>query len=356
MAKRRTFKQKVVDKLYDHPYLKRGLIETWTVIGMAISAFVFAFGFKCFIAPNYLMTSNTFNGIAFEPVFKLVSGGVSGISQVIIEFVEVVFGHPITNGNAYSLVYSCLYFGLNVPIFLIAFFGIGKRFGIMTAINVAFVSLFSNILTLADGENGLITQISYWASENGGLLSRAIFGGVCTGLSSAIAYKMDASAGGIDVIAYRVALKKNNLVGKYSLYINAVTLVLFTVLSVIDHGVGESSAAHVLVASMFSVVYLLVTMVVVDLINLRNKKLKITVVTDSHDLAKVIIASIPHGATVIKGAGAFSDKEKQIIDIVVSSYELKQTVKVIREADPKAFVEVMELKQVFGRFHLPPIR
>lgn len=356
MAKKRTFKQKIVDKLYDHPYLKRGLIDGWTIIGMAFSAFIFAFGFKCFVAPNYLMTSTTFNGAEFEPVFKLVSGGLSGISQVVIEFIEVVFGHPVMNANCYTLVYSCLYFGLNIPIFLIAFFGIGKRFGIMTAINVGFVALFNNILALADGENGLITQISYWANENGGLLSRAIFGGVCTGLSSAIAYKLDASAGGIDVVAYRVSLKKGTLAGKYSLYINAVTLVLFTLLAVIDHGFGESSAAHVLVASMFSVIYLLVVSVVVDLINLRNKKLKITVVTDSHDLAKVIIASIPHGATVIKGAGAFSDKEKQIIDIVISSYELKQTVKVIREADPKAFVEVMELKQVFGRFHLPPIR
>ena len=356
MAKRRTFKQKVVDKLYDHPHLKRGLIETGTVIGMAISAFVFAFGFKCFVAPNYLMTSTTFNGAEFTPVFKLVSGGLSGISQVVIEFIEVVFGHPITNANAYTLVYSVLYFGLNVPIFLIAFFGIGKRFGIMTAINVGFVAVFNNILALADGENGLITQISYWANENGGLLSRAIFGGVCTGLSSAIAYKLDASAGGIDVIAYRVALKKNSMVGKYSLFINAGTLTIFTILSVIDHGVGETSAAHVLVASMFSVVYLLVVTVVIDLINLRNKKLKVTVVTESHDLAKVIISSLPHGATVIKGAGAFSGNEKQIIDIVISSYELKRTIKVIKEADPKAFVEVMELKQVLGRFHLPPIR
>lgn len=356
MAHKKSFKQKFVDKLYDHPWLKRGLTDGWTVIGMAFSAFIFAFGFKCFIAPNFLMTETTFNGASFEPVFKLVSGGLSGIAQVVIEFIEAFFDHAITKNNIYTLIYSLLYFGLNIPIFLIAFFGIGKRFGIMTAINVAFVAVFNNLMSLGDAENGIITQISYWANENGGLLSRAIFGGVCTGLSSAIAYKMDASAGGIDVIAYRVALKKSTQVGRYSLYINIATLVTFTVLSVYEHGFGNSDAAHVFVASMFSIIYLLVCMVVIDLINLRNKKMKISVVSEMEDLAKIIISNIPHGATLVKGQGAFSGKEKYIIEIVVSSYEVKQTIKIIREADPKAFVEVMELKQVFGRFHLPVIR
>ena len=353
MSHRRTFRQRIVDKLYDHPILKRGLEDSWAIICMAISAFLFAFGFKCFVAPNYLMNPSD-PGV--EPVFKLVSGGVSGVSQLIIQFVEVVFDHPISKSDSYSLIYSILYFGLNVPIFIIAFFGIGKRFGIMTIVNVGLVALFSNILSLADGKDGFITQISYWANENGGLLSRAIFGGVMTGLSSALAYKLDASAGGIDVVAYRVAIKKSTAVGKYSLYINAVTITLFTILSVIEHGWGQSSAAHVLVASMFSIVYLLVVTAVIDMINLRNKKMKIQVVSNVPDLAQIIIANIPHGATVIKGTGAFSKTEKYIIDIVLSSYEVKNAVKVIREADPSAFVEVMELKQVFGRFHLPPIR
>jgi len=356
MAHRRTLKQRWEDKLYDHPLLRSSLKNGWAGLMMIVSAFIFAFGFKCFVAPNYLMVSTSFNGQEFEPVLKLVSGGVSGISQTIIEFVDLVSHHSISGSNAYSLVYSILYFGLNVPVFLIAFFGIGKRFAIMTVINVAFVSIFTNLLSLADGENGVVTQISYWANENGGLLSRAIFGGVATGLSSALAYKMDASAGGIDVIAYRVSLKTNKLAGKYGLFLNSVTIVTFTILSVIDYGIGESEAAHVLVASLFAVLYLMVVSLLIDAINLRNKKMKIQVVTSLPDLASIIIANIPHGATVIPGHGAYSKQEKYIIQIVVSSYEVKETVRVIREADPKAFVEVSELKHVYGRFHLPAIK
>ena len=355
MSHKRTFRQKIVDRLYDHPYLKRGLVDGWGVICMALSAFIFAFGFKCFLAPNFIMTSHEVNGVLIDPVLKLVSGGLSGISQVVIEFIELVSNHAVTTNNAYTVVYSLLYFGLNIPIFFIAFFGIGKRFGIMTAINVIFVAIFNNLLALGDGEDGIITQISYWANANGGLLSRAIFGGVCTGLSSALAYKMDASAGGIDVIAYWVALRKRDQVGRYSLIINAFTVTIFTILSIMEYGVGNQ-AAHVFVASLFSVVYLLVVTTVIDMIDLRNKKIKITVVSDMPDLGKIIISNIPHGATMVSGKGVFSSKDKFIIDLVVSSYEVKHTVKVIREADPKAFVEVMELKQVFGRFHLPPIR
>ena len=99
-----------------------------------------------------------------------------------------------------------------------------------------------------------------------------------------------------------------------------------------------------------------VTVSVIDVINLRNKKVKVEVVSELPDLGKIIIANLPHGATLVKGQGAFTGNEKYIITIVVSSYEVKQAIRVIREADPKAFVSVIELNQVYGRFYLPPIR
>ena len=95
---------------------------------------------------------------------------------------------------------------------------------------------------------------------------------------------------------------------------------------------------------------------VIDMINLRNKKMKVEVVTDNPGLVQVLMANIPHGATVIHGQGAFSGRQKTIIEMVISSYELSRTVKVIRETDPNTFVEVTELKQVYGHFYIKPIK
>lgn len=100
------------------------------------------------------------------------------------------------------------------------------------------------------------------------------------GISSAIAYKIDASAGGIDVIAYYIALKKSKLVGRYSVYINTITISLYTLFTISDAGWGTQQAARAFVATLFSILYLFVCMFIIDLINVRNKKFKIEAISE----------------------------------------------------------------------------
>lgn len=345
MIKRKTLKSKINDYLYDHKAAKFTIEWGWALVVSTVSALLFAIGYKCFLVPNYLATSHE---------LKLVSGGASGISQTIIAALRLIPNFPDSQ-NFEDLIYGILYFVVNVPIFVLAFFGIGKKFAIITLINVGEVSLFTNLLgNTPDG--GLIDTIAQFADQNGGLLSRAIFGGFFVGLSTALTFKIDASSGGIDTIAYYISLKKSTLSGKYSTMINCCTICVFTILTVTKMGWGNEQAFKMIGCVMFSILYMFVVMFVVDTINLRNKKVRVTVVTANSDLVGVLLANIPHGATLIHGSGAFSGQDKTIIEMVVSSYEIKSTVKVIQEADPTAFVSVTELKQVYGRFFIKPIR
>ncbi len=345
MQKRNTFKKRIEDHFYDHPIQRNILKDGWAFIVTAFSAFIFAFGFRSFIAPSNMNQLGS---------MRLVSGGMSGLSQTVIAFVELCFGHPISQNNIYDIVYSVLYFGLNIPVFIVAWRGIGKRFAVLTLLNVGLASLFTSLLRYAD--EPLFHVISEFVESNGGLATRALLGGICTGISSATAYRVDASAGGIDVIAYYIGLKKSRLVGRYSVFINTATITLYTLLSITDAGWGSELGAKVFVATLLSILYVFVTMVVVDAINLRNKKFKIEAVSEMADLGKILIGNLPHGATMHRGQGAFTGNDKYIFSMVVSSYEVKQTIRVIREADPAAFIDLYELKGVYGRFFLPPIR
>ena len=347
MVRRKNFLERLKGKLYDHPVLKSTLHNGFAVATVVLSAFLFAFGFRTFIAPPNL------DALQYSGHLRLISGGVSGISQTIIQFIDMVSNHSITQNDAYSITYSILYFSLNIPVFILGWIGIGRRFTILTLLNVGLSSLFNFLLGYVD--ESLIFKIADFADQNGGLVTRALLAGICTGMSSAIAYKVDASAGGIDVVAYYVALKKSQLVGRYSVYMNIFTVSLFTILSITDAGWGTDLAAHVFVATLFSVLYMIVVMLVVDMINLRNKKMRLEIITENRDLGKIVMANIPHGATLIHGEGAFTGKDKFVFEMVLSSYEVKDAVKVIREADPAAFIQVIELKQVYGRFFLPPI-
>ncbi len=339
-------KEKTNSWLYDHLPLKHGIDFLWALIISTVSAFVFAFGFNCFVSLQTLK-----DGV-YE-TNKFVAGGVSGISQTFTLFLEIC-GLRFTSSQEH-LLFSILYFVINVPVIILSFFGIGKRYTLLTLINVIETSLFTELLSPQNA--GFIYDISKYVNENGGLLARVIFGGVTTGLSAAIAFKGDLSTGGIDVIAYFIALKKRTSVGKYSVVMNACTLTLFTVLSCCQDGwavagvVGEHVARAV-----FSTVYLFVAGLVVDKIHTRNKKVKLEIVTDQEDMGTFIISHLPHAATMIKGKGVYTDKDKYIFDIVISSYELNEAVKLIKKEDPNAFIEVIPLTQVEGRFYMRPIK
>ena len=348
MRKKKTFRKKADDYFYDHTVQKAVLTNGWAVIVCALSGFIFAFGFRAFLAPSCLSSLQASNGL------KLVSGGVSGISQVIIAFVDLFSGNAIEGNGIYDLVYSLFYFGLNIPIIILAFRGIGKRYTVLTLMTVGFSSLFSTLLRYMD--DSLFTPIAVFVDQNGGLVTRALLAGVCTGISSAIAYRIDGSAGGIDVIAHYISIKKSQLVGKYSVAMNFVTVTLYTIVSISATGWGTEKAGHVFVASLFSILYLFVSMMIIDLINSRNRKVKIEAITEKKDLGKILIGSIPHGATLIQGKGVFSDREKYVLVTIVSIREAKGTAELIREIDPSAFVTVTDLRQVYGRFFLPPIR
>ena len=91
----RSWKKRVEDKLYDHPILKSTVFNGWNVLILTFSAFILAIGYKCFLVPNKLIADSG------GEVTKLVSGGMSGISQTIIMFLSLFLSHDILR-NIYT--------------------------------------------------------------------------------------------------------------------------------------------------------------------------------------------------------------------------------------------------------------
>jgi uncharacterized membrane-anchored protein YitT (DUF2179 family) len=344
-------KEREKNWMYDHPVAKVSLDYLWTFFVSTLSALSFAFGFNAFMDLGQNVT------VAGEPAAKLVAGGVSGISQVL----TLIFELCGWTGIDEHLAYSIMYFVINIPLIILAWVGIGKRFTVFTLINVVEVSVFIKLITVTTIPP--LQEVALFVNNNGALLARALFAGVCTGLSSALAFKVDISAGGIDILAYYIALKKNTLVGKYSVLLNSVTVVCFAILSAAygDPANGKAAWDATYSADCFSRVfysglYMLVGMFVVDTINVRNKKMKVEVVSNNKELGSLLISSIPHGATMVTGTGVYTGKERYIFTMVVSSYEVSELLKIIRKADPSAFVQVIQLSQVMGRFYMKPVK
>lgn len=345
MTKFEKIKKRVNNYLFNHYRLRLFLEHLRTAFFAAFAAALFAFGFSCFVAAG---SSDS---------ITIVTGGVSGISQNVV----LVLKHAGVGASS-STLQSIFYTALNVPILLFGFFFVGKKFAIYSAVNVVlssvFIQFFPSIEFCQDiasilSDNLMKTNLAVGEYYNfGGLILRLLFAAVCIGASSAFAFRGGFSCGGIDVITYYFSLRKSTNVGKYSIFVNGIIVLTYNILLI---SFEPSSAPMAVISLLLAVTYLFVSSLVVDFINVRNKKVKIQIITSNEKMADILISNFPHSATVVKGMGAFTKADRFTIFIVVSSTEVMPVVKLAKRVDPHVFITVSSLIQVYGKFYIKPV-
>lgn len=341
----KNLKKTCQEYFYDHPKFRVTLEYLITFIASFISAGIFAYGYKSFISPTIEIDG--------QMIGNLITGGASGLAQIFVKIFEIC-GFPVNDLAFGSLrwnyiLQSVFYVMINIPVLLIAYFKIGKKFCLFTLLNVIFYFIIVNILP----EN--FTNMFYTNGDAYGFskdfLARAIFAGICTGLCTVIAFKFDHSAGGIDVVSVYVQAKKNDTsIGKISMFINICIIVVYTLLSAIN-AKGDLSSTTM---ALYSCVYFFTSSTVIDALSSREKKHQLQIITDHQQLPDVIIKYFPHSCTIVQGKGAYTKKDKLVIYTVLSSFEVKKAIKIIREVDSKAFVTITKVSQVVGRFYIQP--
>ena len=337
MKKSERIKKKINDYLFDHQGLRFFLDQSNAFIHSLIAAAIFAFGFCAFISPA---TVNDVEGL------HIATGGVSGVSQTIALILTLCHAPEWMVGNN---VISIAYFVINIPIVTFAFFKIGKRFAVYTAVNVGLSSLFIFLFT----KLGFTTAIGSNPLVYDHVLVRVLFGALCVGVSSATAYRGDVSCGGIDVFTYYFALRKSTSIGKYGIALNGVIITSYSIILSCTSGANWETGV---ISFFFSLMYLLEVNIVIDAINLRNKKIQVQIITGNEYVAPVLISNFPHGATIVEGKGAYSSLPKKVIYMVVSSSQVKDVVNLARRVDPHAFISATALVQVYGNFFIKPVQ
>ena len=354
------FKKNIKNYLFDHPILNSIIKNSYMVFITALSGIVFAFGFNCFIQPNFQAIDPS---IANEATIKhLASCGASGISQSLATILKLCGFEFMSSDINYNIVYWCFYLLVNIPLFFLGFFKVGKKFAIYSLLNVIFASIFG-ILIKSDDPNNIINLISAkMATET---VARVLFAGMCTGIAAALAYIIDTTAGGTDIIAFYISERKSVQIGKWSAFLNLIVVTVYSILSVLplneklfpdSGGLGRVEVPTAIIIFLFTILYMIVVSLVVDTINTTNKKYEMKIITPNYNLSQAIIAAIPHGCTIIQGKGGYSGKDLFIIDIAVRKSEVKKVIRITKEIDPSVFINVVPMEQVYGKFFSKPIQ
>ncbi len=281
---------------------KQFLLETtetkqflFEVIGTIIGAFIMAFAVSFFLLPN-----------------ELSSGGFSGIATILYFKLKVPMGITIAS--------------LNIPLFLMAGYKIGKKFFTKSIIGTISLSIFIDILD------------RFEPLTNDKMLA-AIYGGILTGIGTAVILKSHSSTGGSDLLTNIIKRFNSKIeMGRVITIIDAV-IVFSNVIFLQKIEIGLYSAITI---------YLMGLMIDVVFEGIFFSKL-IFIISDKNELiAKEIQTKISRGITGLNGKGMYKNKEKLILMCAVGRRDIANIKKLIRKIDKDAFVVVTNSREVLG--------
>lgn len=272
-------------------------------------------GKRCFIVivASIIMSI----GIAwFIDKAGLYSGGIPGIAQIIRNVFQKFFKVDNLNIGVLTLI-------LNIPLLILGWFGVSKKFTIYS-----FISVIVQTLIL-----GLVPEVDFKVDT----LTNALIGGMLMGIGTGLALKFGTSTGGVDIISQYISLKKGATVGFIGLTINLVITFL-------------SGILDTWTVAIYTAIRLIITTIFIDKIHTAYNYLAVEIITSSLDIANDVVEKMGRGMTILKGEGAFTHQEKIVLDCVISSYELAYLQDIIDKYDQKAFVIVKPVKKIIGNF------
>ena len=249
------------------------------------------------------------NGILIPREF--VSGGVTGLALVIYYLTPLI---PV----------SALYFILNVPLFILGWKYVGRRFLAYSFIGMIVYS-------------AAIEWVHIPMPVQDKLLA-ALLAGILIGFGSGIILRSAGSAGGTDILSVILIKKYSIRLGSTILAFNGAILLLTAALFSLEN-------------ALYTLMYLYVSSHIVNVVvtGLSQRKAVMIISQSWRDISKAIMEDMNRGVTVIPARGGYTGTPGDVLYTVITFRELAVLKKIISRIDPTAFVVVTETLEVMGR-------
>lgn len=273
--------------------LKKIIIE---ILGTIVGSAMIAFGVASFLLPN-----------------QLSSGGISGVATITYYLLNIPMGTMIII--------------INIPLFLISVFKIGKEYFIKSLIGTISLSVFIDILD----KYPPVTTDRFLA---------AIYGGVVLGIGIAIILKVNSSTGGTDLIANLI--KSYNPSISMSRYLTLIDIVIVA-LNVIFLG-------HVEIG-LYSAIAIYLYGKLVDIIfeGVDFTKLLFIISDKNEEISQAIVNEAQRGVTGLYGKGMYKNKEKLVLMCAASRRDVYKIKDLARKIDKSCFIVVANATEVVGK-------
>ncbi len=294
-------------------------IKEYAVVFLA--AILQAFGVYIFVQPNN-----------FSP------GGFLGIGT----FVEY-----LTKDTSFPINAGILFFVINIPIIIVAFFKFKKDFIIKTILTIFLDSGILAIMPYLHVPQFIVNP------ENGNgyaFILAAIAGGIMCGASIALLLKVDGCNGGTEIIG--ALLQKKFPATNISWFIFALdsSVVVLSAFFVDTEKFGGTGFAPVLIPMLLSLCKMFCASKTSEII-IRgfSSAIKFEVVTlHGKELGHELTTELKRGVTIINAHGAYTGAENQLLICIIRKRQMA-TFKRILSRYPDTFAYMLPTSEVYGR-------
>ena len=242
---------------------------------------------------------------------QFLAGGLTGLSLLVHYAVP-------------SLPLGLIYFILNIPLFVIGWLFVGRRFFFYS---LAGVFIFSA---------AIFWPYPVFSMED--MILNALTAGIITGVGSGLILKSLGSAGGLDILTVILFKKFSIRPGMFILAFNGALMIL-AILRIPMEMV------------LYTLIYLYVSTHFMNLvlIGLSQRKAIMIISTKWEEISREIMNRLQRGVTVVRGQGGYTGKDLHILYSVITFTELSRFKELIRKIDPEAFVVVTDTLEVMGK-------
>ena len=321
-------------KIDKHTILK----NAWHVFLVVAGTLVLAFGSGCFLVP-----------------FNIISGGVTGFSLLLKDFIPV----DIT---AAILTWALFFLGL---LFL------GFKFSVTTLISTILYPIVLSLvlrLGLAEEISGLIInhEIVQWSATHvgeawlsadgiiveslletvntGKVLICGLLGGACVGVGCSLTFIGGGSTGGLDILSFII----NKFTGIKQSVLFFVTDSLIVCTGLIVDLVKHNSTFFV--AGLIGIIAAFICSFMVEVVYVSKEgAFNVDVITDKpEEIIEYARSEVNRSATVFKVQGAYSQEEKTMVRITFNRREYMKIKDGIAKIDPQSFATFSQTMLVGG--------
>lgn len=280
---------------------KGNIKETIIII---VGNFILALGITAFIIPS-----------------GLIVGGGTGIALMAKYFI----GTDVT----------ITVYGINIIMFLLGFYVLGKNFATKTAISTILFPTFLAVLS----------RIPELQSLTHDTLLSTIYAGLLIGAGMGLVLRQGASTGGMDVPPL-IINKKTKI--SVALLINGIDIIIL---------LGQAFFSTV-EQVLYGVVVVIITTIVMDkLMLLGESKVQVMIISPKYnEIKEVLYNKISRGCTLLNITTGYTMKKQYAVMSVVSNREVHILTDLVLDIDPTAFIISNVAHSVKGRgFTLPSI-